>query len=165
MSAQEYRFYSFVNMYLSPMQKGIQTAHAVSEMFSYYEVLSGLPSEELLSYSDWAREDKTVIVLDGGNQNGLFALYDDLVDIIKNHKVNIPVIKFHEDVQSLNGALTAVGILLPKEIYSLNSEIISTLTKDYHPTEQFLASPEGSYSQDRAKFEIAKRIFRYKLAV
>ncbi len=52
------KLYSFVNRYLIPIQKGIQTAHMVSEMFQENE------NNKLLL--DWAQNHKTIIMLDGG---------------------------------------------------------------------------------------------------
>lgn len=109
-SKHEYRFYSFTNMYLSSIQKGIQTGHAISEMSieDYFH-------DGNKTYKTWANKDKTVIVLNGGNQAMLFDLYN-LVKMF-GEKHGLPYTKFHEDKQSLNGALTAVGIILPKSVY------------------------------------------------
>jgi len=115
-SKHEYRFYSFTNMYLSSIQKGIQTGHAISEM----SVEAYFPDAKK-AYKTWAKKDKTVIVLNGGNQAMLFELYNYAQEFGRNH--NLPVIKFHEDEQSLNGALTAVGIVLPKSVYDMAREL------------------------------------------
>lgn len=113
----QYRFYSFTNMYLSSIQKGIQTAHAVSEM-SKTVYPTNIAND---AYSNWAKFDKTIIVLNGGNQAMLQMLYDFAVPFGK--RFDLPVVKFHEDEQSLNGALTAVGIILPSCWYELASNL------------------------------------------
>lgn len=102
-----WRFYSFTNYYISSIQKGIQTSHLVSEMSILKN--KGTP------YNDWAKNDKTVVVLNGGNARKLTEIYDAAVLFGKEH--NFPVVKFNEDEDSLNGALTAVGILLPENVY------------------------------------------------
>lgn len=113
----QYRFYSFTNMYLSSIQKGIQTAHAVSEM-SKTVYPTNIAND---AYSNWAKFDKTIIVLNGGNQAMLQMVYDFAVPFGK--RFDLPVVKFHEDEQSLNGALTAVGIVLPSSWYELASNL------------------------------------------
>ena len=154
---ENYRFYSFTNMYLSSMQKGIQTAHAVSEMSVDYQCYSGDPSPGFLIYNVWAESDKTINVLDGGNQATLNKLYTDLTSVIDIYNFQYPVVKFHEDEQSLNGALTCVGIILPEDVYRWNSEMLVDETGDsYHPYENKL--PLGT-------FAIQKLIHRYRLAV
>lgn len=102
-----WRFYSFTNYYISSIQKGIQTSHLVSEM-SILEN-KGTP------YNNWALYDKTVVVLNGGNAKKLNEIYEAAIPFGKEY--GFPVVKFHEDADSLNGALTAVGILLPEVVY------------------------------------------------
>lgn len=106
------RLYSFVNYYLSPLQAGLQTAHLIGEMSvaSYDTFVRG-------SYNVWARDHKTIIILNGGNCDSLAILFDRLVEL-NNNMVPLPIAKFCEDVQSLNGALTAVGVIVPEHIYT-----------------------------------------------
>lgn len=118
-SPYEYRFYSFTNFYLSSIQKGIQTAHAISEMsVTDYGCKEDRPK---IAYAKWATFDKTVIVLNGGNQSMLEVIFSIATEFANRH--HLPVVKFHEDEQSLNGALTAVGIILPKDVYETASDI------------------------------------------
>lgn len=119
----EYRFYSFTNFYVSSLQKGLQTAHAVSEMS-----VSKMSDKATAVYNDWAKIDKTIIILNGGNCAGL----KDIFNICESfgEKLGLPVVKFHEDEQSLNGALTAVGIILPKNIYDFAADCRAS--RDYY---------------------------------
>lgn len=55
------RLYSIVMYNISPMQKGVQTTHALAE----YHLLHGSTPE----YLQWAKKDKTAIFLDGGTSN------------------------------------------------------------------------------------------------
>lgn len=110
-------------MYLSPIQQGIQTAHAVHDMFVKYG--SGMFQSDIrgVSYgllTDWAESHKTIIVLNGGNSLILEQSYDRIAKAAD--KVGFPYVKFHEDDQSLNGALTCVGVVLPESVYTLNVE-------------------------------------------
>lgn len=109
-----YRLYSFTNYYLSSLQKGLQTAHVVSEMALlntiYREKHPRRPfADEGNAFEQWCRQDRTIIILNGGNSKQLETLYYDL------QKFNLPYKPtfFREDEDSLGGAFTAVGILVP----------------------------------------------------
>jgi hypothetical protein len=108
---QSMRFYSLVNYYLSDLQRGLQTAHAVSEML----VDPKNCKAKLQHYHQWAKDHKTIIILNGGNSKMLQESYDNLS--IWCTAAGLPITKFHEDEQSLNCALTCVGLVLPEEIY------------------------------------------------
>ena len=160
MSENNYRFYSFTNMYLSSIQKGIQTAHAVSEMYDTYRAgdkISPTFARAKEALDEWANSDKTIIVLDGGNSRTLSELYNNLRCVVDTYKFGYPVVAFYEDEQSLNGALTAVGIILPESVYSRNSEIeVNPNTGELtHALEHAL--PAGT-------FDINKLICRFRLA-
>jgi hypothetical protein len=102
-------------MYLSDIQKGIQTAHLVNEFWKKYNIPSEYGSEATKKnqeYLDsWAYIDQSIIVFDGGNQNQL-----EWIEYFFNQNNNqYPWAYFREDQISLNKALTAVGIILPKK--------------------------------------------------
>ena len=105
------RLYSFVNYYLSPLQHGLQTAHCVSEMSRLYKV----NTQQVATYIEWAEKHKTIIICNGGNVEMLEDLHLRLVDLAENF--DLPVVKFYEDEQSLNNALTSVAIILPEWVY------------------------------------------------
>lgn len=105
------RFYSLVNYYLSDLQRGLQTAHAVSEML----VDPNICSHKMSKYKDWAKNHKTIIILNGGNSKQLQETYDQLMPLCNS--AGLPITKFHEDEQSLNNALTCVGMVLPEYVY------------------------------------------------
>lgn len=106
----EWRLYTFTNVYISSIQKGIQTAHVVSDLFAKY-------SNKNYCLNEWASNHKTIIVLNGGNQSMLEQTFRDMEAFAE--KGNYPFVMFKEDTQSLNGAVTAIGIVLPSEIYNL----------------------------------------------
>lgn len=116
MSIKDYRLYSFTNMYLSSIQKGIQTAHIVSDMSALWCDNGPDPIVKKV-FDDWADIDKTIIVLNGGNQKSLEEIYVCLE--LFGYEHSLPTARFYEDQESLGGALTAVGIILPIEIYEL----------------------------------------------
>jgi hypothetical protein len=110
-----YRLYSFVNYYLSPIQYGIQTAHVVGEMGHrnaiYREKFPNHPFET--AFETWCRRDKTIIVLKGGNSLAIKELYYELDKL----GIGQSPMAFREDDQSLAGAYTAVGILIPSDFW------------------------------------------------
>jgi len=119
MPINEYRAYHFVNYYLSPIQHGIQTAHAQVELFRKYRDRAGF--EDILY--EWA-DSPTTIVLNGGNNEGLIKLKDTFTDIL-----NYPWSFFNEDDVSLGGLLTNVCVIVPKRVYSLQRYIIESPDK------------------------------------
>lgn len=104
----EFRAYFFTNMYLSSIQKGIQAAHVLAEMHSKYI------SQHQASYrlqrdilDKWSDQDKTIIVLNGGEGANLLALEKHF----QSRWHGYPWAAFCES--GLGHALTAVGIILP----------------------------------------------------
>lgn len=110
------RFYGFGNYYLSSLQQGLQAAHCVAELFNKYAYDESGLQDQLF---DWSRLHKTMVLLNGGNSASLADLYNHLNDADNP----FPFAKFHEDVESLNGALTYVGIILPERIYDVAGQI------------------------------------------
>lgn len=109
------RLYSFVNMYLSGAQIGIQTAHVVAELFRKYDY------PENIALTKWASEYKTIICLNGGDN---ISMMDNL---LKFEKTNYPIVPFFES--GLGDVLTAYGVILPEEIYERASEIRKATTE------------------------------------
>lgn len=99
----EYRMYSFVLRQLNPIQKGVQTTHAVVE----YAEKQGNDNE---GYRKWANEDKTLIILDGGN-------YQDMMEIIGElFKLGIKFATFYEP--DLNNMCTAIAVLADERVWN-----------------------------------------------
>lgn len=131
------RLYTFTNWYLSSVQQGIQPQHLTSEFFVKYPNESQTPDNVLW---DWAKNHKTTICLNGGNNAGLLDIYAQLEQICP--KANLPFCKFHEDQDSLGGILTCVGIVVPERIYAYNELVRSKATPEailqYQTDAQFL---------------------------
>lgn len=129
------RLYSITNMYTSGIHAGIQTAHLVHEMFTEYsdvEVDSTryiYPEENVILdtwanryiLNKWAKHHKTIIVLNGGYHSNLKRVYEEIEFIAQ--KLNLPYGRFHESKEALNGALTAVGVIVPEHIYNDDEEL------------------------------------------
>lgn len=105
------RLYSIVNQYISGIHAGIQTAHAMHEMFIKHPPQGSSNADELVW--QWAVSDKTIIVLDGGYQSNLERIFE-----LMQGCRSLPSAKFHEEQAALNGALTAVCIVLPEHMYA-----------------------------------------------
>jgi len=106
------RFYCFVNnVYMSAIQHGIQTAHAVSEM----SFKTARNPEAHAKYLMWAAWHKTIIVLQGGNVENLLRLENEITILAK--ELELPAVSFREDEASLGGIITAVAVILPEALY------------------------------------------------
>lgn len=123
------RLYTFCNYYLSSLQQGLQTAHVVHELFNKYDVNQFSSSTDESAYSlerelqlrDWSQNHKTIVILNGGNCQTL----TDLVQFLHSMQNPFPYTGFCEDGESLNFALTCVGIVLPERIYDAAEKIRS----------------------------------------
>lgn len=122
------RAYSIVNQYIAGIHAGIQTAHAIHEMFIKYPKAKDKASNFLW---DWAVKDKTIIVLNGGYQQNMFKLIKLMEDVD-----TLPNSYFCEEEEALNGALTAAAIVLPEYMYApqydhWNPENIADVWQDH----------------------------------
>lgn len=115
------RLYTFCNYYLSSLQQGLQTAHVVHELFNKYPDNDCLRGDTGSQLRDWSLDHKTIVILNGGNCLTLTEL--DL--FLRNTDNKFPFESFCEDGQSLNFALTCVGIVLPARIYEAAEKIRS----------------------------------------
>lgn len=120
----EYRFYGFGNYYLSSLQQGLQSAHCIADMFVKYNKKKA--KKEIIY--DWAENHKTMVLLNGGNSLVLEQTHQFLEEL-KGVGMNLPYQLFYEDEQSLNGALTYVGIVVSSEIYELAATFRANASK------------------------------------
>lgn len=120
----EYRGYFFGNFYLSQIQQGIQASHVIQNMTTRYNQFSSNMAAKM--FSDWCKYDKTMILLNGGSQGDLKKLSSRL-SLLTNAGSRYPTGFFEEEESALNGALTCVGIVLPKRVY--DPEFIGGYTK------------------------------------
>ena len=103
--------YCVVNQYIAGIHAGIQSAHAISEMFLDYPQRRNNAGNLLW---DWTDRDKTVIVLNGGYQSSL----QELCEKLKPLSGTYPWASFCEEQEALNGAMTAVAVVLPEYMYA-----------------------------------------------
>lgn len=120
MTDQNYRGYFFGNMYLSSLQQGLQAAHVIQKMSTRYTMVhSDIASKIFL---DWCKDDKTIILLNGGTQRDLQDLASRL-NLLTRHGTTYPLSYFEEEESALNGAVTSVGIILAENVYDSNNFI------------------------------------------
>lgn len=103
------RAYFFANFYLSDIQRGIQALHVTSRMFSKYGTTS-VQNEMLYNWSD---NHETVIIKNGGNSENLRSI----IKLLESPANPYPWDCFFEDKESLDGALTCTGLIVPTHIY------------------------------------------------
>jgi hypothetical protein len=104
-----YRLYCLTNIYISSLQKGLQTAHVVSDL----ALAARGDSAADQVFSAWASQDRTIIILNGGNSLSL----ERWQQWLQQCGQRWPWAAFREDQQSLNGAITAVGMIVPESVY------------------------------------------------
>lgn len=114
-----YRGYVFVNTALSSIQKGVQGAHAVAELFvHYHDLIPNIEGADAL-YA-WGSYDKTLIFLDGGFHGSLnenYQIFSSLCD-----KLQLPHALFQEDEGTLNCATTAFAGIVPSTVFDITDE-------------------------------------------
>lgn len=158
------RAYFFGNMYLSSIQQGIQAAHATAEMFVKYDN-TGSPEYSILD--TWARDHKTMVLLNGGFAQELH----NLVAFFGQKDNPFPWAFFRESLEALDSALTTVGIVLPEEIYNASKALregpkgdpMQLLTQAVKGDMSGL-DPWNGYKPSMWEQELAARLNNYGLA-
>lgn len=102
-STLEQRMYCLTLYNLSPIQQGIQSAHAIVEY--------GLGFGHTEEYQTWAGRDKTIVILNGGTSITLKEHLDYLLD---NQLVNLA---FFKEPDLFNG-ITAICFLADERIWN-----------------------------------------------
>lgn len=116
---KNYKGYFFVNnLYMSEKQYGIQSFHCLGEIVLKYMPVSDVINRKVRTkYNhllNWLKNDKTAILLKGHNCANLNKIKEFL-----NDKDNpYPWSYFCEDEESLNSAITSVGVVLPECIHN-----------------------------------------------
>lgn len=111
------RLYTFVNMYLSSIQQGIQSAHVAVELVNEYRRKRGSAAKLLF---DWAEHGKTMIVLNGGMASDVANSFE-ATDSYNDKSFGYPFAAFWEEpgaIHESRTAMTAWGIVLPPEVYN-----------------------------------------------
>lgn len=120
---KDMRGYAWNSMYISSIQNGIQGWHAQNEFFTRYDDRAA----EIKTFLKWAREYKTIIVLNGGSTATLEQVAGELEYLSSRFAkdkaaqklagvAGIPVARFHEP--DLSNAFTSVCAVLPDSCYA-----------------------------------------------
>lgn len=120
----EWRCYHFGNFYLSPIQQGIQAAHAQMELFNKYcphiyndNQVDDIPAIDMLF--TWSNKHKTMICLNGGD----LASMNEIKEKICVEDNIYPFATFNESEDALGGILTNIAIVLPLRIFGAAEQI------------------------------------------
>lgn len=97
----EYRMYCLVLRQLSPIQKGVQSAHVCLEYANKYG--------DTKEYQDYFNNDKTLIMLDGGTAPEL----EEIMAYLETTKINVSC--FLEP--DLNNCITAICFLANERVW------------------------------------------------
>lgn len=112
----DYTAYFWVNsLYMNDKQFGIQTAHCISDMSQHVYGAD--------IYSEWAQNHKTIIMFNGTNSGTIkriFAILQYFARNMAKADILIPHTIFREDMESLDGATTACGFIIPNAIRQYN---------------------------------------------
>lgn len=141
------RLYSFGNMYLQGVQSGIQCQHCTVELLAKYG--QG-------DCWEWATKHKTTILLNGGNQRALM----EIVAHLDKPENTYQYADFVEDLDSLNGALTNVCIILPEKIYMYrkwSEEAHAEVSEDGRLLERWVeVGADGTFSPGFSEYRYTK---------
>lgn len=105
----EYRMYSMVLRQLTPIQKGIQSAHAVVD-YARKAQNESVGFDVVAGYAQWADTDKTLIVLDAGTSQDL----EESINFLKDNNIVHAVFKEPD----LYGMPTAVCFLADERVWN-----------------------------------------------
>jgi len=143
---EELRCYTFTLYQLSSIQQGIQAGHAAVElgMKAYKRQMTGLDNTDFTMYHEWATEWKTMVLLNGGGTAELV----ELLWFLKRGP--FPYSTFHESIDSLDGILTSVAIILPASIFT--------------SAERLRKSRSGELSDDYPEFSEWEEELVYRLS-
>lgn len=144
------RAISLTNSWLSGIQKGLQTGHSLVELSQLVKNYNSDHPQNL--FDTWANDHKTLIVLDGGSHQDLWEFYDFLFMNRHEFDENLIFAHFAEDEESLNGAMTAVVMVL--------SDKYEAVLEKYRARE--IDHRSGLFSEE--ELELFERLSSYRLA-
>jgi hypothetical protein len=158
MSDQNYRLYAFVaGGYLSQLQLGLQTAHAVANISVKYSEWDHQDD----AYRTWAAEDKVIIIYSAFNSQGVLDCFAELSRT--GTALDLPMSIFFEDQESLNGAATACAVVVPQKYWDAKplkdaaNEIwaYEFVDENFVATTYPLTHPEGQFIHHLKQFRLA----------
>lgn len=103
------RVYVWTHNWLSPLQKGIQGAHAIAEL-GHACMRNSASSESYVAYQEWVTQNKTLVFFSGGSSASLLELKEYLCGSLKGENKTFWR-DFYEDEESLSSTMTAIAVL------------------------------------------------------
>ena len=152
------RMYGLVPYNISPIQQGIQFGHAVVE-YGLSQTQQDSTDTELSPYNQWAHNDKTFIILNGGTTNNSRMALDNYGTLNKAKdelaQMGIQTATFYEP--DLGDQLTAVVFLVDERVFDRETypdyiDIPYDIDKDGE-SENTIKQWEDNNSMNRAKWE------------
>ncbi len=142
----KYRMYSLVLRQLSPIQKGVQSAHSIVEYANKFH--------KLTEYIQWVNVDKTIIILDGGTYQEMKECREKLSEF------GVPYMAFYE--QDLGNLLTSISFLVEDKVwdskaYPANEEELDDISSDVD-IPVWLIMMGGKRNLEFRKFLSSKRL-------
>lgn len=163
---EDVRAYFFGNFYLSSIQQGIQAGHVISRLYVKYPPLHGDITTPASALYTWGQKHDTMILLNGGDQESLEAIFALLEPITL--PLNLPYTKFHESMGALNGALTSVGVIVPMKLVDYwERDRGEHLIRDFAAIQQLVAdeiAAHGIVRKGAASRALVSLLKMYKLA-
>lgn len=145
--------YVWVNwLYMNEKQWGIQTAHCISDM--------SMMQFGQDTYRKWATEDKTIIMFNGTNSGTIKRVYSILQFAARNFNrvgIQIPHVIFREDGESLDGAVTSCGFILPDAIREIGWDAYPSFDGD-HWADAFLPKEDPLVPFDVTTEDMLRRV-------
>jgi hypothetical protein len=139
----KYRMYSFVLKQLNPIQKGVQTAHAVVEYATAYHNTN--------EYQRWSKLDKTLIMLDGGT-------YPEMMELLETLKSNGIKYEYFEE-EDLNHLVTAITVIADERVWDKENYPDYDVMKDsWMEYDEWLESIGGDSNADLRDIIFSKRL-------
>lgn len=156
-SDQNHRLYTFTaNLYLSPLQCGLQSAHVVGNIAATMDHLELANFDSIRTsqaFHDWAHLDKTIIICAATNHAGVEACWAEIERI--NTALLLPAAIFHEDEDSMNGMATACGVVVPEAYWAaqFSKEEVTTVKYSSGDEQRIVTAEAYWYYQDTRGYE------------
>ena len=138
------RCYCITNMYLSPIQKGIQSAHAVHTLFTDYRGLETEDCQASKDLYDWAELHQTMIVLNGGPSPAM----EDGLGLLKRACGGHRRAWSYFKESWLNDALTCLAVVAPTWYYDPDLKSGFNHVPEQHQLGLKLSAYPGSTVED-----------------
>lgn len=125
----ELRMFTFGHFMLSSIQQGIQAAHAITNLFTYYHRNDGgvHDTEEADILYSWATQHETLVCKNGGDTEAL----EDILNNLNVDENYLPFQDFNESSGALNDSITCIAIVVPERLYDEGVAVVRNRSAEY----------------------------------